>query len=199
MKLETERLVLRPVKEADVPFLFPLINDIEVARNMRAVPHPYPKKRLFEWIRSAREAMFNKSALEMAVVLRENGCPIGVCALNRIDWDVKSAEIGYWLGRQYWGCGYMTEAVKAMVYLAFAYLGLERIYAYRLEHNIASIRVLKKAGLRYEEVAEDLMDEEQGHLHLLRFGILKHCYQVDSYGPKWCSVEGVDEWLTAET
>jgi RimJ/RimL family protein N-acetyltransferase len=63
-----------------------------------------------------------------------------------------SAEIGYWLGEEYWNRGIVTEAVLAVTNYAFATLGLVRLYADVFEWNAASMRVLEKAGFQKEGV-----------------------------------------------
>jgi RimJ/RimL family protein N-acetyltransferase len=62
----------------------------------------------------------------------------------------RSAEIGYWLGEQYWGRGIVTEALRALTEYAFANFDLCRIYAGVFESNPASMRVLEKAGYAFE-------------------------------------------------
>lgn len=196
MKLETTRLVMRPIREEDASFLYPLINDAEVVLNLRDVPHPYPENQLIKWIRAIRQSMAEKSALEMAIVLKENNRPIGICALNHLDWNLKSAELGYWLGRQYWAHGYMTESVRAIVQFGFVYLGLERIYAHCITRNIASARVLRKAGLKYEGLSEHPVEKAEGLFDVMRFGIMKFEYQAYHESKLWLqSVDGIQEWL----
>jgi len=58
----------------------------------------------------------------------------------------RSAEIGYWLGEEYWGRGIMTEAVRAMTEYAFETFDINRVYAGVLEYNLSSVRVLEKNG-----------------------------------------------------
>lgn len=61
-----------------------------------------------------------------------------------------SAELGYWLGRRFWGRGVMSEAVPAVTRWALASLGLHRVFAVPFAHNAASVRVLEKAGFTRE-------------------------------------------------
>jgi ribosomal-protein-alanine N-acetyltransferase len=60
------------------------------------------------------------------------------------------AEVGYWLGKPYWGKGYMTEALKLLIRLSFEELGLNRVQATHSTQNPASGRVMTKAGMTYE-------------------------------------------------
>ena len=63
-----------------------------------------------------------------------------------------SAEIGYWLGRQFWGRGIMTEAVRAATTYAIDHLGLSRVFAVPFVSNAASARLLEKVGYELEGV-----------------------------------------------
>jgi RimJ/RimL family protein N-acetyltransferase len=77
---------------------------------------------------------------------------IGAVGL-RVDRDHARAELGYWIGKPYWGRGYATEAARAALRWGFDSLGLERIYAYHFARNAASGRVLRKIGMTPEGIA----------------------------------------------
>jgi RimJ/RimL family protein N-acetyltransferase len=68
------------------------------------------------------------------------------------DIERRSAEIGYWLGRAFWGRGVITQAVRATTQYAFSSLGLHRVFAVPFTHNRASLRVLEKCGYAHEGV-----------------------------------------------
>ena len=72
------------------------------------------------------------------------------CVSLRIKGEDQRAELGYWLGRPYWGHGYCTEAVRAVLDFGFGQLGLNRIFACHFARNPASGRVMQKAGLTHE-------------------------------------------------
>ena len=74
----------------------------------------------------------------------------GIGLVQQTDVERVSAEIGYWLGEQFWGRGVMTEALKAVTAEAFELLELQRIFALPFADNIGSIRVLEKAGYALE-------------------------------------------------
>ncbi len=173
MGLETERLILRPVEEGDAPDLFPLINDPDVAAGLLTMPYPYPEEKLVPWIKTTRAAMSRKERYEMVMVLKETGLPIGACSLNEISWKHLHAEMSYWLGKPYWGQGYMTEAVKRMLAFGFEELGLERIYACCFTDNPASARVLEKAGFGYEGCARHEYKKGDKFVDMLHFGMIR--------------------------
>ena len=171
MEFETERLILRPVEDRDAVFLFPLINDKEVADNMLNVPFPYPEKELGTWIAVCREAMEKCERFEFAVHLKEIGSPIGVCSLLHIDWRARSTELAYWLGKKYWRQGYMTEAVKILIDNTYEKFGLDYIFGCCFSHNVASARVMRKAGLKYVSHTREAVQKGNQHLDAIYFEI----------------------------
>lgn len=171
--LETERLVMRLIEEGDGVYLYPLINDADVAHNLINVPHPYPEHEYACWIRDVTCGAGRRDRLELVIILKETGLPIGCCSLTDINWKHRRAETGYWLGREYWGQGYMTEALCRLIRHGFEDLGLERIYAYCLTRNTASARVMRKAGMRYEGRARHAVKKGDEYLDVLLYGIVK--------------------------
>ncbi|MHA6484543.1 GNAT family N-acetyltransferase [Paenibacillus sp. strain BS8-2] len=85
----------------------------------------------------------------LRIVLKESNEIIGTITL-RVDKLNNRGELGYWMGRDFWGHGYATEAARRMIESGFVELGLNRIWATAITRNKASVRVLEKAGLRKE-------------------------------------------------
>ena len=147
MELELSKSRLRPWKPGDEESLVRHANSRVIWRNLRdAFPHPYTPANAQHWIRSANPAT---PVTNFAIVV--DGSAVGGIGLVLKD-DVfrRSAEIGYWLGEEYWGRGIVTEAVHAVTDYAFATFDLCRVYAGVFEWNHASMRVLEKAGYEYE-------------------------------------------------
>jgi len=147
MELELSKSRLRPWKPGDEESLVRHANSRVIWRNLRdAFPHPYTLANAQHWIRSANPAT---PVTNFAIVV--DGTAVGGIGLVLKD-DVfrRSAEIGYWLGEEYWGRGIVTEAVRAVTDYAFATFDLCRVYAGVFEWNPASMRVLEKAGYEYE-------------------------------------------------
>ena len=148
-ELETVHLVMRPIEERDSPCLYPLINDAEVARTLINVPHPYPEQDFGPWMRECLDAMGRRERLDLAIVLRATGEPIGICSLLHLDWEKQSGQLAYWLGRPYWDQGLMTEAIRRLLEFAFERYGLVYVRGCCLPGNTASARVMKKVGMTY--------------------------------------------------
>ena len=140
--LETERLVLRAPRLGDVKAVAALANDRRIAENTARIPHPYRASDAEDFIATA-----NRGNETSFVVTLRNGAVIGSCGLSQL--DRHPPEIGYWLGVKYWGKGYATEAVRAMIDHAFTDLDCEAIQSAARVTNPASRRVLEKCGFQW--------------------------------------------------
>ena len=154
--LSTKRLLLRQFCSEDAQRIHYLVNDKQVAQSTHYIPYPYPEGAAEEWLAEHAELVRCGRAAVFAVCLNpaeseEVPQLIGTVGLAIADVD-HQAEIGYWLGREYWGQGFCTEAVVAALDFGFDKLGLHRIFAQHISRNGASARVLEKAGFSKEGV-----------------------------------------------
>jgi [ribosomal protein S5]-alanine N-acetyltransferase len=156
-RLGTRRLVLRSVTLADAGRVRILAGDPEVARMTSHIPHPYEVGMAAAWIQACQERMEEGLRYAFALDLGGEGL-IGVCSLQ-VEPHQGRAELGYWLGRPWWGQGYMTEAARAVVAFGFERLGLRRIFAHHLPENPASARVMEKVGM----VPEGMLRQHELH------------------------------------
>lgn len=172
MRLETERLILRPPDDRDADDLYPIISDPEVTNNL-LIPYPFPEERMLPWIRDRREALRARERYTLVVVLKETGRVIGICGLIGCSWKHLNAELIYWLGKQYWGKGYMPEAAGRIVRFGFEELGLERISVGCFTRNEASRRVIEKLGFTYEGCARHEYRKDGEYQDVYHFGMLR--------------------------
>ncbi len=142
-------ILLRPWREEDVIPCALLANDEGVAKNLRdAFPHPYTEQDARSFIGLCLAAD-ERDALYRAV--EADGRFAGSIALMRgADVARRSAELGYWFGRAFWGKGIAAEAVRQMCGTGFAAWDVVRIYAEPFSRNRASCRVLEKNGFVHE-------------------------------------------------
>jgi RimJ/RimL family protein N-acetyltransferase len=147
MELDLGLCTLRPFEAGDVESLVHYANDRDVWINLRdRFPHPYTVTDAENWLRLAATL-----PPDSHFAIARDGAVIGGIGLHmQEDVHRRSAEIGYWLGRPFWGRGIATAAVRAMTGHAFATFDLCRLYAYVFEWNPASKRVLEKAGYTLE-------------------------------------------------
>lgn len=146
---ETAACVVRPGHARDAASLAKHANDFEIWLNLRdAFPHPYSLANGESWIKRIRD-----EDPRVTFIIEADGEAAGVIGLRRNpDVERCSAEIGYWVGRVFWGRGIVTAAVRAVSRYGLESLGLERVYALPFARNAASCRVLEKAGFTQEGV-----------------------------------------------
>jgi [ribosomal protein S5]-alanine N-acetyltransferase len=145
--LETERLILRAPSLADVGTIKVIINHPDIAKMTLNIPYPYPDTAAIEWISNLESS--EAIRYNFLITMKDNGAVIGGIGLHPHE-RFKRAEIGYWLGLDFWNKGYATEATRRIIDFGFEALGLERIQAGYLPENPASRRVMEKAGMQYE-------------------------------------------------
>ena len=142
-EIQLSNALLRPYRMTDVASLARHANNRNVSRNLRNhFPYPYTSEDAREFLeRTVGLTPLRNLAIEVA---GEAAGGIGL----RLESDVHegTAEIGYWLAEPHWGRGIVTEAVQAVTAYGFERFALRRIEAGVFERNVASARVLEKAG-----------------------------------------------------
>ena len=149
MRLPFGEYMIRSWCDTDVEPLQRYANNRSIWLNLRDVfPHPYTIDDARWWVEHASQGDPKRS---FAIASAEE--PIGAIGLI-LGEDVHrfSAELGYWLAEPFWGRGIMTKAVRALTEHAFREFPLNRIYAEPFATNLASVRVLEKAGFLREGV-----------------------------------------------
>ena len=122
-----------------------LASDPAVAANTR-LPHPYPENGAREFI--AAQAKERAEGTAHVFVIKDRQEVVGLCGLHGIEGD-HAQELGFWIGRPFWGKGYASFGVKMVLQFAFRNLRLERVGSCALKSNAASRRVLEKNGFRF--------------------------------------------------
>lgn len=148
--LETERLALRAPRLADAKTVATLADDRRIAENTARMPHPYKTADAEGFITGV-----NKTGGEVAFLITlHDGIVIGGCGImtQELKGQEQTPELGYWLGVDYWGQGYATEALHAVIDYAFTDLGHESLQAGARVTNPASRRVLEKCGFQWTGV-----------------------------------------------
>lgn len=162
MRLETERLVIRPYTAGDFDGFYHIVSQEEVGRYMPPMNIEYEKlkERLNRQIETYKENTPEKIIrYSVGVEEKQTGTLVGWVGLGPLDIKPEEIEIYYGFGREFWGKGYATEASSIFLRYAFETLGLERIVAIVLPENKASIRVIEKIGLPFVEIVSGLVPE----------------------------------------
>ncbi len=165
LTLETERLILRDFLRQDWEALNAILSDPQVTRFHHFASWDEAERRAwFEWLlqNASRKA---RDAYIWAVTLRESGALIGWFGIETASDPVETAQgarsCGYTLNRQFWGQGYMPEAMRAVLIYELTTLQTSRIIAKCKTQNTASAHVMQKCGMIYEGTRDD--DDSEGN------------------------------------
>lgn len=147
--IETDRLRLRRVFREDAEDLYEATADPRVTKYEPW--GPYDRDETAQMIENVLAQLESGLCTEWAVERKDDAKVLGLIHLNKIDFFNRSAEVGYWLTRKCWGQGYATECLKALGEYALNTLRMDEIVAVCHPENLASLRVLEKAGYRYQK------------------------------------------------
>ena len=175
--IESARLSLRIVQRSDLPALLAVNGDPQVTHFL-----PYPTWSTLAdgeaWFERMHGIQSGGTALQFVVVDRQTGEPVGTCLLFRYDEGSQRAELGYVLGRAYWGRGYMLEALHALLKHVFAAMGLRRVEAEVDPANVASTGLLERIGFVKEGVLRQRWVDAGRPHDVCAYGLLRHEYRA---------------------
>lgn len=149
MQLESSRLLLRSFTEHDTGALAKLANNYRIAKTTLELPYPYTENDARWWIGHHSGWIEEGSRFPFAVTKKDEGTLMGNITV-RMQPEHRRGELGYWLGTDYWGNGYMSEAATLVRDFSFRTLKANRLTAPVMSKNQASAGVLKRIGMRYE-------------------------------------------------
>jgi ribosomal-protein-alanine N-acetyltransferase len=174
--IDTSRLQLRFFQMSDAPVVFRLVGDRDIAATTTNIPHPYKEGMAEEWISTHQTKYEEDELINFAITLASTKELIGAIGLM-INRDFDRAELGYWVGKPYWGQGYCTEAARAVLHFSFTDLNLNRVYANHYLTNPASGKVMEKIGMKKEGIARQHI-KKWGVFHdSVGYGILRSEYK----------------------
>lgn len=177
-ELNTGRLVLRRFTVQDAPDMFQnWANDPEVTKYLRWQPHASMEvtaNLLAEWVKNYNDPNY----YHWAIVLRESGKVIGSIGILDPSCSDQRGEIGYCIGKAWWGQGLMTEALLAVEDFAFEDVGFNRLEAFHSVNNPASGKVMQKGGMRFEGTARQKYVANAGVQDCSMYAVLKEDWAV---------------------
>ena len=138
-------VLLRAFVAGDAARVAELCGDPAVALATATIPHPYPDGTAAAWIATHDAERDAGMGWTYAIERASDATLVGAIDL-RVSPE-PHGNVGYWVGRPYWGCGYATAATRALIAVAFARLDAETLEAAHLARNLASGRVLEKCGM----------------------------------------------------
>lgn len=149
--LETERLILRELADADAVLLFEYFRTVEYTQYLSFDRHT-ALEHTYDFIAWTRDIYQKKDSIRWALQLKASNHVIGTAGLHLWKRDIHCIEAGYHIGPPYWGKGFATEVLRAMADFGFWRMDLNRLEARHNDGNDASARVLEKAGFRKEGI-----------------------------------------------
>ncbi|CAH9061130.1 hypothetical protein PSECIP111951_02423 [Pseudoalteromonas holothuriae] len=145
--ITTERLALRAFELTDAAQVAKLAGDKRVSEMTKNIPHPYSEQMAIDWI-ATHDALF-KSGKGVNYAITKQGDDNVIGTVSFVEFSNGVGTLGYWLGFEYWGQGFMPEAVNALVH--HYQHKLKGLAATHFTENTRSRKVIEKLGLYYVE------------------------------------------------
>ena len=170
--LETDRLILRPLRRQDAKDIFSYASDPDVARYVLWDPHQSVSETR-SYIRYIRSLARRGLPSSWAVTLRDSGKVIGTIGFMWFSATNGSAELGYSLSKSCWNLGFATEALRAVILSVFAALPVNRLEAQHDLRNPASGRVMEKCGMVREGILRQRIRNKGEWIDVVLYAILR--------------------------
>lgn len=171
-QVTTDRLMLRRVRASDEEAIYAYASDPDVARYTSWAPHTSPDETR-QFVRQTLDAYREKRVASWGLELRSERALIGTGGYSSWDPEQGVAEIGYAIGRAYWGQGLMTEAVRAIIGFGFERMALHRIVIRMDPRNTGSWRVAEKSGCRFEGISRQAVHAKGSFRDLMVWAIVR--------------------------
>lgn len=171
-EIETERLILRRMRESDADDAYRYTSDPEVTRFV-PLAQSQSKADAQAFVRSLTSNYEAAQVAPWAVVLKDSGRNIGICGYE--NWGPKSdrAEFGFMFARDTWGQGYAREASAAVIRFGFERMSLNRIEARTRPDNASARHLLEKLGMTYEGTLRENMRWKGAYHDLMMYALLR--------------------------
>jgi len=173
--LDTERLLLRQPVVRDIPTIVQLANEPTVANMTLNIPYPYQESDAVYWLNAANQGFASGLHRVFAIELRQTGQFIGGIGLT-IEPRFNRAEAGYWVGKPFWNQGVATEALRAVLAFGFDTLALHKIFATHLVENLASGKVMQRAGMQWEAELHQHVRKNGQYFDLMQYQLTRPAY-----------------------
>ncbi|MEH7524921.1 GNAT family N-acetyltransferase [Bacillus sp. JJ1503] len=173
--LDGKRIILRSLTLEDAEKIEEYASDYEIAKTTLYIPHPYPKGSARDFIAKVLEAEQKGEAVTFAIISKKDHGFIGLISIGQV-MEHRRGELGYWVGKPFWGKGYGTEAARLVIKYGFEILNLNRIYAAAFKSNPGSWRIMEKCGMKHEGVFRNHVVKDGKAIDLTYYSILKEEY-----------------------
>jgi RimJ/RimL family protein N-acetyltransferase len=175
--INSTRVSLRWITEQDVDSLYTIFSNPEVMRYWSSAPLK-DKQAARRLLNEIHDGFQRRLLFQWGIARRTDDTIIGTSTLFHLGSSNYRAEIGYALGREHWGKGYMQEALKALLNYSFRELNLERIEADVDPRNVGSIRTLERLGFQQEAYLRERWEVNGEVQDTLFFGLLRRDWEA---------------------
>ena len=178
--VETERLWIRPFREEDCALEVQYLNDWEVVGPLVTPPYPFTYADAMDFFRKMQKT-YDAGRPELFVLADKATDDmigaIGIHAEHTLNNRAFVGEVGYWLGRSYWGQGYIREALPKVIDFAFKEIGLKMLVATTNTTNARSQKVLKDTGFTYLGVFTPLEPPKRGTPNVTSWELTRETFE----------------------
>jgi RimJ/RimL family protein N-acetyltransferase len=166
---------LSEINKNDKQYLVKYLNDFDIYKYTLNIPHPYTIKDAENWIKFVKIDKDNKGVLTHFSIRNKNLDLIGGISFHS-KYGINSFkdEFGYWLAKDYWNKGIMTSIVKRFCQYGFENFSLKRLEATVFENNLASSKVLEKAGFQYEGTLRNFLKKDNNLVNVKLYSLIKN-------------------------
>ncbi len=171
VSLTAQRLILRPLVEEDTDLVAHYCSDPEMHRNTALIPFPYTRDHAEAFLACVHPGDVYERGVTLGIEWRETGTFCGCIELGMNRKNDRS-ELGYWIGREFWGRGIATEASRRILRFGFEELALHKITSGYYDFNAASGRVQEKLGFQIEGHLRDQVKRDGTFHTLIKTGLL---------------------------
>lgn len=165
------KLILRPLREEDIPAIYEACQDPTISAFTR-VPYPYEKEMAEEFVRGCDLSYRNHQ--EIVFAIEKDGVFAGTIGLHGIQLTDHCAEVGYWIEKSHRGSGLCTAALQSILDLSLNIMAFRRIEGMADFNNIASQRVMERAGMVRDALLRNRVTKPNGdQIDMVLFSITK--------------------------
>ena len=175
--LTTERLILRPFVPSDSGLVKEYLNNRDTASGFIRSPLPYEDWAKEDFMSMVTEGWHEQKRAFFALEPHDLDHMIGLVGLG-LNLDNDLAELEYWLGEQFWGKGYATEAAHRILAFGFNDLDLQCVYGTHFEKNKGSGNVMKKVGMTFEGILRRRNKRRGSYMDLWSYSIIASEFHV---------------------
>lgn len=173
--LESERLKFVKISPEHAEDMYEYSCDPDVTRYLTWSCHSSVKE-TERYIKLLQKKYAVGAFNDWGLILKETGKFIGTCGYTSFDYENNTAEIGYVLSKDYWGMGLAAEAAKKVMEFGFDIFGLDGYFAKCIEGNDASMRVMQKVGMSFENIYKNGMFIKGAYKTIIVYNVTKEKY-----------------------